>query len=675
MRHRGIAIAAAALAVFAICTDGASKSLDLVTNETLRAYTEGELELGAPSIPVSSRILYREALDLLHEGKKEAATSRLELAASLTGDYAVPLFTLARIEFLSANPAFAVHLAQALGRILTSYPSHAVLAANAVAFALLTLMCALVALLVAFLVKYWRFINHKIIEVYGRRIPFPPARWIVAFACVALAFLRLGLALYAAILIVAVWVFLSRREKGVVLSFVMLIAAASIMARSSNALAPAIDPASVTGRLSLVNQRGVNEQIIAGIRAIPDADFRAEKEFALGTMMYRFGAYDEARRHLLEAVSIRPDYAPAFINLGDVYFLQGDYDKALAGYQNAVELDSMNAVADYNIGQTYIKKMLFAQSGDWLERANILGIDAFRAAHPTLALRNPPVYEQGFATGELWSIAAAEGRGRRSVLVSEMLRPYLLFPFNWLWALFAASLAAAMIAARRLPDAWHVRRCDNCGSPTCACCEDTRTGIRLCRDCAGVISGLNSIKIMEAILRTKRQKLDAGKQKPRPWTLMFFPGVSHIRFDRLFGGVSLLLVASGAVVSLVWRETSFRDPRSVGLVGSLWGALPAVVALAAGYLLALRVKPPQELRSYHVFPAEIRQQEHERDKETEKAREAKPAAPEDPWKKYDHDTATGVSAKRSFDDDPSPAPAAPREKVTIGAIEKGSKWH
>ncbi|MGD1048967.1 MAG: tetratricopeptide repeat protein [Candidatus Krumholzibacteriaceae bacterium] len=668
-----MALSAIFLGVLAFCTEAAANSLDLITNETLKAYTEGELESGAPSIPVTSRILYRDALQLLGDGEKEKAIQELQLAADLTGDYAAPLFTLARVELFSANPDFVPHFIEGLGRTVGSYPSQAVLAANAAGVIVLALIVALLSTLVALLVKYRTFIDHKLTEVSAGRLVFPPTKWIIGFISIALLLLRLGFALYIAILVVVLWVFMSRREKGTVVALLVVLSAASFSARYSNYLAPAIDPQSVVSRLALVNQRGVSEDCVARIRAITGDRFRAQKDFALGTMMYRFGIYDEAQKHLLASVSARPDYAAAFLNLGDVYFMQGDYDKALAGYQSALQLDSTSAIANYNIGQTYIKKMLFAQSGDWLEHATVLGIDAFRSAHPAIALRNPPVYEAGFTTSELWSIAIAESAGRPGVLMSEMLRPYLLFPFGWLWVLFTVSLAAAMILARKLPEAWLVGQCANCGKPTCAACADTRTGIRLCRECGDVIRGLSSVKVMEALLRTRRLKVTSLKQKQRVWKTRLFPGVSSTYQGRIFSGVSLSCLAAGAVTLLAWRGAYFKDPRSTSNAEAVWSMLPPLAVLVASYLLSSRAKQPepQEQGKYHILPPDLRIQEQERSKEAENAATE---TPDDPWKTYDA-VEEPARAKREDAKTPDSGKAPPREEVFIGEIEKGSKWH
>jgi tetratricopeptide (TPR) repeat protein len=670
MSHRRIAFAFAVLCALAICTDAGAESLDAITNANLRAYAERELAAGAPSIPVVSRALHREALQLLREGRKEEAERKLALASELTGDYAAPLFTLARIRLFSANPDFLPYVIEGCRRLAASYPSQAVLAANAAALAILTLVTALLAVLAALLVKYWQLIDHKIVEAFERRCSFPPARWILGIIFVSLVAMRLGAALYVAILVVALWAFMSRREKGTVLAFVVLLSAASYLAPRSNAFAPAIDPWSVTNRLALVNRRGGSEECVARIRAIDDRSRRSQRAFALGTMMYRSGRYEDAQAYLLESVSIDRSFAPAFVNLGNVYFMQGDYDKAVAGYQSAVELDSTSAVAHYNIGQAYIKKMLFAQSGDWLERANTLGIDAFRAAHPTIGLRNPPVYESGFEIRSLWTFARAEGNARGGVLVSEMLRPYLLFPFHRLWLLFAAALFVALIVAWQLPEAWHVERCENCGKATCSRCETEQAGILLCRECAAVIKDLNSVKIMEALLRTRRQRVAAARQRSHRRRTIFFPGASHLYYGRTADGVALSIIGAGAIAVLVWRGAYFKDPGAAGFVRPLWETLVPIAALCAAYVASFRVRAPLEPRNYRIFPPETRLQERDA------AKDRKPSsAPDEPWTDPGPTGPTAARSKAEAAGTPEPAKPRASEGASIGVIEKGSKWH
>jgi tetratricopeptide (TPR) repeat protein len=656
MSRRTLFATVAFTAVLAFCTPALPKALDSIDNKTLRGYSQTSLDRGAPSLPVTSRILYRHALSSLDRGDWEKAREELTLAAQISGDYPDPLFTLARIDLLHGNPDFLLDLFGGFTRSFTSFETQAFLAANGAFLVALALVVALLALLVGLLAKYWQLLDHTMVEIVPRRSPYPPARWVVPMVCVALLLLRLGLAMYCAILAAALWVYMTRKEKGIVLALMLLISVSSYGARFANCLAPAIDPGSVTRRLALVNERGFDERTVRAIEGIPDAGYRAEKDFALGTLLYRQGDYTQARAKLLESVSLRKDLAVAYLNLGDVYFVQGDYDRALAGYMSSIEIDSTNAVAHFNIGQSYIKKLLFAQSGAWLERANSFGIDRYREAHPAMTLRNATVYEQGFTGRELWALARREAAGRDRLLLGDMLQPYLLFPFQYVWVLFLASIAAALLLGWRLPAAWRVTRCDSCRMPACPSCADTQFGILLCPDCASVIRGLTGVKVMEALLRHRRQRV-AGLMSTR-WRArtLFFPGVSHAYQGRPFVGMLLALVSAGAIECLIFQGGPFKDPSLANVPGSLWKALAPIAVLALAWFFAWRVKVPKETWNYHILPPEMRTQEQEK--------KAPPFEPEP------------APEPKRFQPEVAPRPAAkPEMAEAIGEIEKGSKWH
>jgi tetratricopeptide (TPR) repeat protein len=611
MARRVIIVASALAGLFAFCTESYTKTVDLIQNERLKDYCRDEFEWGAPSLPVASKILHREALEDLANGRRDAAVEKLRLAADLSGDFAAPLFTLARVELLSGNPDFLTHLIEGARRSFTGFPGAELAALNWGALAVLALAGAFFALLAALLARHWAFIEHTIVESCPKRLRALPARWILPIAAIAFALLRLGLGISIAALLVVLWAYLAKRERIIVLSLAVLLSAASFAAPASNRLAPAVDPGSVARRLSLVNERSVSAHRLDEIRAVDENRYRAERDFAVGTMMYRLGLYGEARGLLLEAVSVNPRFAPAFINLGNVYFMQGDYDKALAGYRSAVELDSTSAVAHYNIGQAYIKKMLFAQSGVWLERASTLGIETYRAAHPGLEMRSAVVYEQGLPPKDLRRIASAEGRERGRVILSEMLQPFILVPFHRLWAILAAALAAAFFVARRFPKERRAERCDNCGLPACPSCRETIHDVALCRACSGAVQNVSSVKVMEVLLRTRRQKVADGRGRAHRWRTALVPGMAHVYCGRTLTGFLLALAAAAAAGALCWRGLYFKNPLATNVGEPAWETLLPAAVLAAAWAAALLVKQPQEPRNYHIFPPGIRSQERE----------------------------------------------------------------
>lgn len=573
-----------------------------------------EVARGAPVLEVPARVLYREALELCEKGNWREARERLILSSSLAGDYPDPLFALARIELWHAQPDFLFYLVEGITRLAKSFYHQSLIAANAALLFVIGMLGTLLVMLVALTIKHWPLIDHWLRERYVKRFPAAPAGWISVIAVAALIAMRLGIALYITILIVMVWSFVGRKEKAAVLCMTAIIAASSYFASYADTFIPAIDPGSITHRLSLVNERGTNDLLLGEIAGIDDPEYRAEKEFALGTLLYRKRDYGRAKQYLLSSVSERRDFAPAYLALGNVYFMEEEYDKALAGYQNVVAIDSTNALAHYNIGQTYIKKMLFSKSSAALERANRYRIDRHQETNLSSRIMNIAVYENAFDNKALWSLAFREGQSHARIYLSDVLRPYLLFPFEKLWILLVIGVVSAIAIGAKSPRSWNVFRCDNCQSATCDMCAKTETGLRLCSNCSRVISGLSSVKVMEALLRNRRQTVWARtNRRTLGWKNMFWPGASLVYHGQLFTGLVYILVSVWAFMVLVWRGFYFEDFRALTTAGSIWRVIPPLVVIALGFFFSINVRGPQEQRNYRILPPEMWTQVKERD--------------------------------------------------------------
>lgn len=69
----------------------------------------------------------------------------------------------------------------------------------------------------------------------------------------------------------------------------------------------------------------------------------------LGAALALSGRREEARAVLEELAADEPDYAPAWINLGNMAFEKGDLDEAERRYRKALELDPLSSVAHNNL--------------------------------------------------------------------------------------------------------------------------------------------------------------------------------------------------------------------------------------------------------------------------------------------------------------------------------------
>jgi len=603
----------------AFCTDADTGTLDRIDDSRLKAYSYDEVTQGAPALQVPSRIIYREGLELVGKGDWDGAKERFLLASELSGDYPDPLLTMAKNEFLRLDPGFLPHSIEGFQRLASNFHVQSFALANAALVLTVVSIGTLLLLLVYLLVKYWPLVDHSIREWYSERCSFPPAGWVGIILAIALISLRTGIALYIPILLLSVWVSLKLKERIVVLGLLIVVSALSFFADYSNTFVPPMDPGSVTRRLSLVNERGADNELFRLISEIEDERYRSERDYALGTLLYRLEILPEAQDFLLSSVSVDPESAPAYVNLGNVYFKQGDYDKALAGYQNAISINPEHILAHYNLGQTYIKKMLFAESSQSLKRANELGIEEYRTAHPSTRFGNPTIYEDGFGVKQLWIMAYREGSGRERVLFSEILQPILLFPFHRLWMLLVGAAAAALILGAKVPKSNKVFRCENCDKPACRICADEELGVRLCRECASVVEGLSSVKVMEALLRHRRQKVFKASARDIKRRTFLFPGAAQVYYGKTISGAFCISLWVAGIMLLFWNGVYFKEPSALKQTTPLWQTIAPVAMLLYGVLSSLAQKAPTTSRPFWILPPELREVEKKERKPAEAA--------------------------------------------------------
>lgn len=95
----------------------------------------------------------------------------------------------------------------------------------------------------------------------------------------------------------------------------------------------------------------------------------------LGDVYARTGRYDEAVRHLQEAMILRPEAPEAYNGLGSVYFYQGDYESAEKYFNQALEKDEENTTAMTNLGWVALARGDIAGADTQFSRALITGPD------------------------------------------------------------------------------------------------------------------------------------------------------------------------------------------------------------------------------------------------------------------------------------------------------------
>jgi hypothetical protein len=141
-------------------------------------------------------------------------------------------------------------------------------------------------------------------------------------------------------------------------------------------------------------------------------------------------------------------------------------------------------------------------------------------------------------------------------------------------------------------------QCSNCGELTCDnCCQNTG-GTYLCDSCAGVIDGVSSDKVVEALLRQRRQGVLVRRRKAIRMLTLWLPGMRDIYYGRLTRGFLLTLIFAFSAVQLWTRGFVVKDWNSLVTTVSLWKWIIPAVGIVFVYASTALSKRYLEVRNY-----------------------------------------------------------------------------
>jgi tetratricopeptide (TPR) repeat protein len=559
---------------------------------------------------LAAQLMQERALRKLDEGDIQTAEKLLIQSIEMDPNYPDPYFTLAKIKVRQFSSDTFYYFTKAVVTLLKNFRYQRLLVLNGILFSLLAFALIAAIFCITFTLKYLPFTAHKLAEFLEGRFNAAVPK-LLAYMLLVIPFaLFPGLITGMVVMILISWMFMLKREKLFTVLIILPFLGLGFFNHHLKQYEPLADPASLTSRIAAANVSHGDDRLIAAIEAQPAGELEIEKDLVLGLLHLRSEQFLPATTYFLRAISNDPTNLMAYVNLGNVYYLQGDYSKALEGYRKASALDSLDAVCQYNLAQAYIKTFLLAESSTALKQASASGIETVKKSFAANALKYFPVYPKTFSDRDLWRISKIEGETYTGGHLWNILLPITHFTPRvsaWLLvgALFFAFFVFRLIDRRKL-----TFQCTNCGELTCEhCCKDD-DGLGFCEHCAEAVDGVTSEKVISALLSRRRQIIIVKRRKSLRFITSLVPGVRDIYYGRILRGAAIATLFSLSLILLWSRGMIIKDWNTIATQIPAWKFIAYAGIGAAALVLSIFSKPPYDSKMFRKSGARGRVKEH-----------------------------------------------------------------
>jgi len=107
--------------------------------------------------------------------------------------------------------------------------------------------------------------------------------------------------------------------------------------------------------------------------AVSKAENNARAYYNRGNAWFMEGDFDRAISEYTNAIELNPRFADAYYNRGNAYRIKGQYDKAISDFAKAIELDPRNAEAYNNRAISYYMNGEYDKAWEDVQKAQSLG--------------------------------------------------------------------------------------------------------------------------------------------------------------------------------------------------------------------------------------------------------------------------------------------------------------
>jgi tetratricopeptide (TPR) repeat protein len=433
----------------------------------------------------------------------------------------------------------AVPLAlQGYARVFGDYRANLLSRSDLLIVAAIALAVTTILLAIALFIRYGRSMAHDFREILGARMSGGSVS-VLAFALLFLPiFFWLGPIWLLFYWFAIFFAYANAVERIAIVVLLLLVALLPIMVDwTANRIAGVESPlimAAISSHDQAYQPEALRRlQELTGV--VPDHPML---HLLLGNMQTFEGNDEQAAQHYRRAIELRPRYAGAHVNLGNLLFLNNEFQAAMTAYETAQQSDPNLAIAFYNASVAAGETYKFDQQKEMLAKAR----EANRSAVERLTRTPPPqkIVMYHPPLGEAWNVneEVSKRPAARALFANYAAFDPLRSAVNpvTIGAIVALLLGLALFAKRRRTGL--ANSCIKCGRTFCPRCKSARESATYCTQCIHIYLKRDGVS-----LDTKRKKLEevtnhqSGLVRRNRIFATLLPGAAQMLEGRTVAGV------------------------------------------------------------------------------------------------------------------------------------------
>lgn len=543
-------------------SSGNRETADALLNNII----ETKYKLGINRIDEISALLVREGYQAIEKGRFEEAYSLSKKAKEISPYYAPSYFLAGKalLKMSKTMPAVSEYIEGLKDSVQDFWTLFNIIGRVYI----VVIIAVTLTFLTFFVVWFSRLIPifyHTFREITCKHIA-PPLLLIFSGVIIILPLL-FGIGWFIIFWIVGAWIYLLRKER-----IIAILAMAFFLLLPQGLKYSSIF---ITGgeNIELQGLRAVDKGYgdMELIKRLKDQYHKEPGDkylpLSIAHLLYKQGDIKEALNYYQKLLNTDKKNIRVWIfnSLGNLYFIEGEYDNAILYYTKAINDSPMSEIPVYNLSQAYREKLMFAEAESTYAAAKKINPDKVgRYSALSIKGKGYKVIDFPISNYSLWTVALRPSEGS-NMLAIGILRGAIRIPSNRLPFLGISILIILTVLSYLKPRTPMSYSCPKCRRTVCGWCIGSRIFGTTCKECRG-----------------KDHQNDDSRDLDRRISFIL-PGLWHIYKGRVVSGGFISLLFFLGLSGLILGEMNDTWNMAYYLPGKSY--IPWLLLVIISYLL------------------------------------------------------------------------------------------